>query len=64
MRFQDIIEKCHIESFLEKLPQDLASLHEDAMSRILLTLVPRPDLEDSVFCRVIEDIGEVQISLK
>jgi GINS complex subunit 4 len=52
-RFQEIVSKCHRNSFLNSIPEAYQSLTDQHMVR-------KPNLDDAVFCRVVSDIGDVQ----
>ncbi|KAG0315095.1 GINS complex subunit [Linnemannia gamsii] len=47
-------------SFLSSLPQSLQSQDADVFSRNL-SMVSQPSLDEAVFCRIIDDIGDFQL---
>ncbi|KAF9284579.1 GINS complex subunit [Linnemannia elongata] len=47
-------------SFLSSLPQSLQSQEEAVFSR-KLSMVSQPSLDEAVFCRIAEDIGDYQL---
>ncbi|KAJ2993383.1 GINS complex subunit [Globomyces sp. JEL0801] len=51
-RFHEILSRYHSESFLKNLPPQLQSLTEDEM-------ISRPNLKDGVFCKVLEEVGQI-----
>ena len=53
--FQQLLESYYSKSFLDSLPEDQRSLTEVVDGS--LKMVPEHDLDDSVFCRVNEDVG-------
>ncbi|KAJ3322019.1 GINS complex subunit [Boothiomyces sp. JEL0866] len=56
-RFSEMVEKYHHDSFLKELPLHLQSLKEPEMIR-------KPNKDDAVFIRCLQDIGQVQSSLE
>lgn len=70
-RYQEIVSKCHHDSFLAKLPENLQSLTENEMSKDQFLvfdelaidnfpIVAQPNLDDAVFCKVNDHVGAVQ----
>jgi hypothetical protein len=55
-----MVSKCHHNSFLNSLPESFQSLTDPDLGIICLKLVRKPNLDEAVFFKVLEDIGEVQ----
>ncbi|TPX31344.1 hypothetical protein SmJEL517_g05305 [Synchytrium microbalum] len=56
-RYDELIRKHHLKSSLESLPPALQRLDEGGD----ISMITTPDLDDAVFCRVIQDVGDFQI---
>ncbi|KAL2920042.1 GINS complex subunit [Polyrhizophydium stewartii] len=53
--FQHLVGTYHRQSFLDMLPADMQALDDPEM-------IGRPPMKNAVFCRVNQDVGELQIS--
>ncbi|KAH6561731.1 hypothetical protein BASA50_000503 [Batrachochytrium salamandrivorans] len=54
-RFQNLVDTYHRASYIGQLPKTFQSLENDEM-------LMKPNLDDAVFCRVTQDVGDLQIN--
>ncbi|GAN01967.1 GINS complex subunit Sld5 [Mucor ambiguus] len=58
-RYQELIESHNHDSFLHQLPR---SQHKQDEISVDMNMVVEPNLDAPVFCRVLSDIGHVEIN--